>query len=48
MRLDGFMSSSNIPSARALSLGVIVGNSEGSDTDYWVAVVVVDCFSAGV
>ena len=42
------MSSSTISSARVLSLGVVVGNSEGGDVDDGVAGVVVDGFGSGV
>ena len=37
-----------ISSARALSLGVVVGNSEGGDVDDRVDGVVVDGFGVGV
>ena len=42
------MSCSTISYARALSLGVLVGNSEGNDVDDGVAGVLVDGFGAGV
>ena len=42
------MSCSTISSARAFSLGVLVGNSEGDDVDDRVAGVLVDWFGAGV
>ena len=48
MRLDGFISCSNISTERALSLGVVVGNSKGNDVGDGVSSVVVDGFGAGV
>ena len=46
--LGFFISCSTISSARALSLGLVVGNIEGGDVDYGVAGVVVDGFGSGV
>ena len=48
VQLHSFMSCLTISSDRALSLGVVVGNSEGGDVDDGVAGVVVDGFGAGV